>query len=131
MIVNYFLNHNQALTIFRDNSQLELLQVAKTRFVSHYILLKRLMDCIEALATTIALNSWRDWVKNVDENNRVTGATAVDTIRSEEFWEDVESILAITKPNFLLIKFCDGEGSKIREIYEKGIICLEKLRMLC
>ncbi|KAI3790548.1 hypothetical protein L2E82_03661 [Cichorium intybus] len=33
--------------------------------------------------------------------------------------EDVQSVLAITKLIFLLIKFCDGEGPKIGEIYEK------------
>ncbi|KAJ9558147.1 hypothetical protein OSB04_012761, partial [Centaurea solstitialis] len=35
------------------------------------------------------------------------------------FWEDVENILAITKPIFSMIKFSDGEGPKMREIYER------------
>ncbi|KAJ9539539.1 hypothetical protein OSB04_032272 [Centaurea solstitialis] len=69
-IVKYFLNHGQALSIFRENSNLELLKVAKTRFASHYILLKRLMKCREALSTTISLNSWRDWVKQGDEHTK-------------------------------------------------------------
>ncbi|PWA86737.1 hypothetical protein CTI12_AA138130 [Artemisia annua] len=73
MIVKYFLNHSQALSIFRANSTLELLKVAKTRFTSHYNLLKRLKDCREALATTIVLNSWRDWVRKGDENARKNG----------------------------------------------------------
>ncbi|KAJ9538755.1 hypothetical protein OSB04_031488 [Centaurea solstitialis] len=119
VIVKYFLNHTHALAIFRDNSKLELLKVAKTRFASHYILLKRLWDCRDSLATTIVLNSWREWVKNGDENTRQTGILVVDTIKSEEFWDDVESILAFTKPIYLMIKFCDGEGSKMGEIYEK------------
>ena len=58
--MKYFLNHSQALAIFRDDSKLELLKVAKTRFASHYILLKRLKDCREALATTVVLNSLRE-----------------------------------------------------------------------
>ncbi|KAJ9567191.1 hypothetical protein OSB04_003157 [Centaurea solstitialis] len=119
-IVKYFLNHSHILAIFRENSTLELLKVAKTRFASHYILLKRLMDCREALATTISLNTWREWVKVGDENTRKTGQIVVDTIRSDVFWEDVESIIAITKPIFLMIKFCDGEGpNKMGELYEK------------
>ncbi|KAI3698708.1 hypothetical protein L2E82_42453 [Cichorium intybus] len=118
-IVKYFINHNHALSMFRENSKLELLKVAKTRFASHYILLKRVMDCREALATTIVLNSWRDWVKNGDENTRIIRAKVADIIKDDSFWEDVQSVLAITKPIFLLIKFCDGEGPKIGEIYEK------------
>ncbi|KAI3816967.1 hypothetical protein L1987_10752 [Smallanthus sonchifolius] len=118
-IVKYFLNHTHALSFFRENSKLELLKVAKTRFASHYILLRRLMDCREALATTIALNSWRDFVKSGDENTRTVGAKITDTIKDDIFWEDVEHILAITYPIFLLIKFCDGEGPKMGEIYER------------
>ncbi|KAL4556082.1 hypothetical protein LXL04_038722 [Taraxacum kok-saghyz] len=118
-IVKYFINHTHALSMFRENSKLDLLKVAKTRFASHYILLKRIMDLREALSTTIGLNSWRDWVKNGDENTRIVGAKVVDIIRDDSFWEDVESVLAITKPIFLLIKFCDGEGPKMGEIYEK------------
>lgn len=41
------------------------------------------------------------------------------TIRSDEFWEAADSIIAITKPIFLMIKCCDGDGPKIGEIYEK------------
>ncbi|XP_076941570.1 uncharacterized protein LOC143611191 [Bidens hawaiensis] len=119
VIVKFFLNHTQALSIFRDNSTLELLKVEKTRFASHYILLRRLMDCRESLATTISLNSWRDWAKQGDENIRNTGSMVVDTIRSDDFWEDVETILSITKLVFLMIKFCDGEGLRMGEIYEK------------
>ena len=59
-IVKYFLNHTHALCIFRENSKLELLKVAKTRFASHYILLRRIMDC----------NFWREWAKKGDKNTK-------------------------------------------------------------
>nr|KAJ0214584.1 hypothetical protein LSAT_V11C400227280 [Lactuca sativa] len=119
IIVKYFLNHTQVLSIFREKFTLELLRVAKTRFASHYILLKRIKDCREALATTIVLNSWREWLKNGDESTKVLGLKVADTIKDDLFWEDVDNVLAITKPIFLLIKFCDGEGPKMGEIYEK------------
>jgi hypothetical protein len=73
-IVKYILNHSQVLAIFRANSKLELLKVAKTRFASHYILLNRLLDCREALATTVVLNSWKEWVRQGDENTRNMGS---------------------------------------------------------
>lgn len=119
MIVKYFVNHDQALSMFRDNSKLELLRVAKTRFASHYILLKRLLLCREALSTTIALNSWREFAKQGTEENRKTAKEGVDCIRDDLFWNDVENIIKITKPVCRLVKFCDGEGSKMGEIYEK------------
>lgn len=81
--------------------------------------MRRLLDCREALSTTIILNSWREWVKNGDENICIVGTKVTDTIKDYEFWEDVQNILAITKPIFFLIKFYDGEGLKMGKIYER------------
>ncbi|KAL4591672.1 hypothetical protein LXL04_004642 [Taraxacum kok-saghyz] len=118
-IVKFFLNHTHALAFFRDNSKLQLLKVAQTRFASHYILLKRLTECREALATTIVLNSWREWVNKVDEHTRIIANKVGDTIKDEDFWDDIAHILAVTKPIFYMVKFCDGEGPKMAEIYER------------
>nr|XP_043631554.1 uncharacterized protein LOC122603007 [Erigeron canadensis] len=102
-----------------ENSELELLKVAKTRFASHYILLRRLLDCREALATTIVLNAWREWFKKLDDTTQSAGYVITETIKNDVFWENVENILAFTKPIFLMVKFCDGEGPKMGEIYER------------
>ncbi|KAL4566504.1 hypothetical protein LXL04_030620 [Taraxacum kok-saghyz] len=118
-IVKFFLNHIHALAFFRDNSKLQLLKVAQTRFASHYILLKRLTECREALATTIVLNSWREWVNKVDEHTRVIANKVADTIKDEDFWDDIAHIMAVTKPIFYMVKFCNGEGPKMSEIYER------------
>lgn len=82
-------------------------------------MLKRLTDCHEALATTTVLSSWKEWVKHGDERTRTMGSLVAKTIVDEEFWNDVENIVAITKPIYLVIRFCDGEGPKMGEIYEK------------
>ena len=50
------------------------MKVAKTRFASHYIMLKRLVDVREALATIVVLNSWKELMKIGDENRREVGA---------------------------------------------------------
>ncbi|KAL6550554.1 hypothetical protein OROMI_021042 [Orobanche minor] len=47
------------------------------------------------------------------------GREVTDTIKSEEFWDEVDNILAITKPLYRMIRFADGEGQKMGEIYEK------------
>ncbi|XP_076934549.1 uncharacterized protein LOC143600881, partial [Bidens hawaiensis] len=94
-------------------------EIKKTHFVSHYILLRRLLKCREALATVIVLNSWRELMKSGDENSRTARENVAKTINDDLFWEDVENILAITKPIYLLIRFCDDEGPRMGEIYEK------------
>ncbi|KAF2302566.1 hypothetical protein GH714_037795 [Hevea brasiliensis] len=83
---------------------------------------------IEALATTIVLKSWKEWTKNGDEKMKTMGALVAETISDDEFWEEVENIVAITKPLYLLIKFSDGESPKLGEIYEKMDSMLGELK---
>lgn len=118
-IVKYIINHQQALAIFRAHSKLELLKVAKTRFASHYILLKRLVDVRFDLAATMVSKSWKDWMKGGDEHTRKMGDLVQRTTSSEEFWDNVANIIKFTKPIYYLIKFCDGEGQKMGEVYER------------
>lgn len=118
-IVKYFLNHDRAHEIFRNHSGLELLKVAKTRFGSHYLLLRRLLDCREALATCTVVRLWKEWLASGDEHAKELGKEVAATLTDEEFWDEVENILAITKPIYYMIKFADGEGQKMGEVYEK------------
>lgn len=66
------------------------------------------------------LRVWKDWVTGCgDEHVRDLGAEVAPTISDDGFWDEVDNILAITKPIFFMIKFTDSEGLKIGEIYEK------------
>mgnify|MGYP003702756415 CR=1 FL=1 len=77
------------MTIFKSHSKLELLKVAKTRFASHFIMLKRLLDVREALTTTIVLNSWKELMKSGDEHKRDVSALITRYIGSDYFWDEV------------------------------------------
>lgn len=118
-IVKYFINHSHAHSIFRNHSGLELLKVAKTRFGSHHMLLKRLTQCREALVTTVFVRAWKDWLNSGDERTKELGREVTAAIKDEVFWDEIDNILAITKPIYRMIKFADGEGQKMGEIYEK------------
>ena len=41
------------------------------------------------------------------------------TINDDDFWSEVETIIAITGPIYSVLRFSDGEGSKMGEIYER------------
>ena len=60
---------------------LELLKVAKTIFVLHYILLKRLVSCREALQTTVIQRTWKDLLKNLDEGKRNLATLVQNTMQ--------------------------------------------------
>ena len=103
-IVKYYINHTHILVTFRAHSKLKLLKIAKTIFASHYTLLTHLFHCREQLITTICLSKRKNLVKNVRFWTKVA-----DTIKKEDFWDEVKNTVQITKPLFLLIKFCDWE----------------------
>jgi hypothetical protein len=118
-IVKYFKNHQLVLSIFRAYSRLELLKVAKTRFASHYILLKRLLQCKEALCTVVVQRQWKEWAQCGDEKAKAMARLVANTIKDDDFWDEVENAVKITKPLYYLMKFTDGEGPKMGEIYER------------
>lgn len=86
-IVNFFINHSQPLAMFRTHSELVLLKVTKTRFASHFTLLRRKNKCREAPATTMVLMAWKDWIKNNEVGLRLLVTDIVATIQDEHFWE--------------------------------------------
>ncbi|CAL5098119.1 unnamed protein product [Urochloa decumbens] len=118
-IVNFFRSHCHCLAMFRNNSDLDLLKVAKTRFASHYILLERLRTVRDGITTTVVTRQWKEWVKSCSSDQQEQAKAIVDAINDEHFWNEVDNILAITKPLYLVLRFSDGEGPKMGEIYER------------
>ncbi|KAM0841221.1 hypothetical protein ACQ4PT_059156 [Festuca glaucescens] len=119
VIVKFFRNHQHFLALFRGKSELDLLKVSKTRFASHYILLKRLMEVREALTTSVVSSKWKDLVRACDTETKNAANAIVKNIMDERFWDEIGIILDITKPLYYVIKFSDGEGPKAGDIYEK------------
>lgn len=118
-IVKFFQNHCHCLAMFRTNSRLDLLKVKKTRFASHYILLQRLITCREALATTVVTRQWKDWINTCTNDVKHQARVIVLTINDDSFWMEAENIIAITEPIYSVLRFSDGEGPKMGEIYER------------
>ena len=58
-------------------------------------------------------------MKSGDENARAIGEKVTENIVDDIFSDEVEKLLAITKPSFLMIRFDDGEELKMGDICEK------------
>jgi len=86
--MKYYINHTYIFATFRDHSKLELPKLAKTRFASHYTLLRHLLDCSEQLINIFFLSKWKDLVKNADAP---IGSKVVDIIKIDDFWDEAEN----------------------------------------
>ncbi|KAG8052715.1 hypothetical protein GUJ93_ZPchr0001g29832 [Zizania palustris] len=113
--------HDGSLVMFRSNSHLDLLKVKKTRFASHYISLQRLITCRDVLATTVVTRQWKDWVNSCTNDVKQQARAIVLTINDDNFWAKAENIIAIIGPIYSVLRFNDGEGPKMGEIYEDGL----------
>ncbi|KAK8576560.1 hypothetical protein V6N13_032481 [Hibiscus sabdariffa] len=54
-----------------------------------------------------------------DASTKTLGSLVVENIHDDMFWDEVKEIVRITKPIYMLLKFCDGEGPRMGEIYER------------
>ena len=57
-IRNFVQNHTNALTIYKEYTHLSLLKIADTRFVSPFIMLKRLREVKTALGSMVISEFW-------------------------------------------------------------------------
>ncbi|XP_073270098.1 uncharacterized protein [Primulina huaijiensis] len=58
MIKNFIVNHNMRLSMFNDNSNLKMLSLAKTRFASTIIMLKRFRQIKKCLENMVISERW-------------------------------------------------------------------------
>ncbi|KAK8649275.1 hypothetical protein V6N13_130005 [Hibiscus sabdariffa] len=54
-----------------------------------------------------------------DVSTKTLGSLVVEIIHDDKFWGEVKEIVRITKPIYMLLKFCNGEGPRLGEIYER------------
>ncbi|KAF5938334.1 hypothetical protein HYC85_022593 [Camellia sinensis] len=60
----------------------------------------------------------KELMKSGDEHTRDVGALITRYTGSDYFWDEVYNIVAITKPIYKLIRFCDKDSPLMGEIYE-------------
>jgi hypothetical protein len=61
MIKNYIMNHGMRLSMFNEFSKLKLLAVAKTRFASVVLMLKRFLMVKRALQSMVISDAWKSY----------------------------------------------------------------------
>ena len=60
-IIKFITNHHQSQAIYREHFKLELLKVAKTRYASNFIMLRRLVEVKTALMSMVVGVTWAEW----------------------------------------------------------------------
>ena len=117
-IVKYIKNHFSALHIFRTFSSLDVIKVNKTRFGHHYIILERIAHVKNALINLVLSVEWDKLKKGgVRENMEHDGVRQI--VLDDDFWKQLKTILAFTKPIWQMIRFCDSDKAILGEVYQR------------
>ncbi|KAG8091798.1 hypothetical protein GUJ93_ZPchr0012g22044 [Zizania palustris] len=75
---------------------------------------KRLITCRDALATTVVMRQWKDWVNSCMNDVKQQERTIVLTINDDNFWEEAKNIIAITGSIYFVLRHgLDGRAAEI------------------
>lgn len=89
--IKFILNHRLTLSIFRKFATKNLLRPGETRFATHYIALKRLVEQRNAMRSLVCNEEWMN--NNLAKSKH--GKMLENTIFNHSFWESAEKILSI------------------------------------
>ncbi|XP_059628538.1 uncharacterized protein LOC132271233 [Cornus florida] len=117
-VVNYIKNHSFALYIFRTFSALEVIQVKKTRFGHHFVVLDRLFRVKNALISAVLSEEW-EALKKGTSRSKLEHDQIKKIVLDDEFWKDLKFVLSFTKPIWNMIRFCDSDRAVVGEVYQR------------
>ncbi|XP_004288859.1 PREDICTED: uncharacterized protein LOC101292257 [Fragaria vesca subsp. vesca] len=113
-IKNFMVNHNMRLSMYNDHCSLKLLQVAQTRFASHYVVLKRFRDVKSGLQQMVISPKW-----DIYKEYNVPKARAVkEMLLKKSFWEQIDFMIALMSLIHEMIRMSDMDRPCLHLVYE-------------
>ncbi|KAG5544627.1 hypothetical protein RHGRI_017158 [Rhododendron griersonianum] len=101
---------------------IELLSVAKTRFASSIIMLRRFKLIKQSLQSMVISTQW-------NSHREEQGASFVrETLLNEKWWDKVDYILSFTAPIYDMLRECDTDKPTLHLIYDMWDNMIEKVK---
>eukprot|EP00253_Pinus_taeda_P032931 PITA_32931 len=125
-IRNFVQNHTNALTIYKDYTNLSLLKIADTWFASSFMMLKWLREVKTALGSMVIFEFWSFWRKT----DQVASKRVKDTVLNDSWWGRVDLIIRIMDHIISLLRFADTDKPILGEVYEGWDSMIESVRSI-
>jgi len=125
-IRNFVQNHTNALTIYKQYTQLSLLKIADTRFASSFIMLKRLREVKTALGSMVISEFWSFWRRT----DQAASQKVKDRVLDDGWWDTVDLSIKIMEPIISLLRFADTDQPILAEVYEGWDSMIESMRSI-
>eukprot|EP00253_Pinus_taeda_P014332 PITA_14332 len=122
----FITNHSMSQTIYRGFTKLELLKVAETRFASHTLVIKRLVEVRQALQAMVIDPYWESCKTSISDREQKSKPIILD-----DAWSDkVQYLVRLIEPILTLIRAFDTDTPCLGEVYENIDSMLEKIRKI-
>ncbi|XP_021644962.2 uncharacterized protein LOC110638655 [Hevea brasiliensis] len=125
-IKNFIMNHSMRLAIYNRFSPLKLLSVADTHFASIVVMLKRFKLIRRALEAMVMSDQWAQYREDDQGKARFVHDKVVD----EDWWKNVDYIIAFTGPIYDMIRVCDTDKPCLHLVYELWDSMIENVKQV-
>eukprot|EP00253_Pinus_taeda_P004460 PITA_04460 len=98
--------------------------VAETRFASHTLVIKRLVEVRQALQAMVIDPLWESWRTSTSGRGQKIKSIILD----DAWWDKVQYLLWFTEPILTLIRAFDTDTPCLGEVYENIDSMLERIR---
>ncbi|CAN6465244.1 unnamed protein product [Victoria cruziana] len=123
-IRNFIVNHQHALSIYNRYTDLKLLRVAETRYVSIIIMIQRIKKVKSALINMVTDDYWSFYRADDDSKAQAIRKLILDDL----FWDQLLYFLAFTEPIWEMVRALDCDKSMLHCVYEMWDNLIEKVR---
>eukprot|EP00253_Pinus_taeda_P022236 PITA_22236 len=125
-IRNFVQNHTNALTIYKEYTNLSLFKIVDTQFASSFMMLKRLREVKTALGAMVISKFWSSWRKT----DQVASKRVKDTVLDDAWWERVDLIIRIIDTIISLLRLANTDKPILGEVYEGWDSMIESVRSI-
>jgi hypothetical protein len=134
-IIKFIKRRHMQLAVFRKHEEkLSLLISRKTRFVSNFLMVDRLLQVRTALEQSVLDPQWVEYVSKLRDSHKVRARTISKKVKeyvlNEHFWERCTNFRKVVAPMMWALRDFDGKGpcmEKILHIFrnlEKHVVSL-------
>eukprot|EP00253_Pinus_taeda_P027332 PITA_27332 len=120
----FIANNSMSRAIYRGFAKLELLKVVETRFASHTLVIKRLVEVRQALQAMVIDPLWESWRTSTSDRGQKIKSIFFDGA----WWDKVQYLLRFTELILTLIRAFDTDTPCLGEVYKNIDSMLERIR---
>lgn len=113
-MVNFVTKRPKVLSMYRANSDLELLKPSQTRFAYMFIVLERLVRVRHGLLRTVVCREWQAW----EDRNDSKSLGFARIVMRDAYWDEASGLIKALQPIYSVLRLTDMEGSTIGLLYE-------------